>query len=182
MKISDLHPDKKNARRRNARASRTIEHSLKELGAGRSIVIDKHGQIIAGNGVIENAGKAGITEVEVVQSDGSKIIAVQRMDLDLDSPKARQLAVADNRTAELAEWDPNILAGFSTELNLEPYFTTKELTALKVLPVDDSAATDQSGALGSTYSVLVTLADEASQLALLERLMGEGFECRSLIA
>jgi hypothetical protein len=59
----------------NSRASGTIEHSLKELGAGRSIVIDKHGQIIARNGVIENASKAGITEVDVIQSVGTKIIA-----------------------------------------------------------------------------------------------------------
>jgi DNA methylase len=103
---------------------------LKELGTGRSIVIDKHGNIIAGNGVIENAKAAGITDVEVVQSDGSKIIAVQRTDLDLDSDdKARQLSIADNRTAELAEWNPENLAEF-TDLDLKPYFTDEELIEL----------------------------------------------------
>jgi hypothetical protein len=130
MKISDLQYDKKNPRRRNDRASKTIQHSLKELGAGRSIVIDKYGQIIAGNGVIENANAAGITDIEVIQSDGSKIIAVQRTDLDLDSDdKARQLSIADNRTAELAEWNPENLAEF-TDLDLQPYFTDDELREL----------------------------------------------------
>ena len=102
MKLTDQTFDKKNACRRYVRVSGTIEHSLNELGAGGSIVIDKHGQIIAGNGVIENASKAGITEVHVIQSDGTKIVAVQRVDLDLDAdPKARQPAISDNRTAEL---------------------------------------------------------------------------------
>lgn len=131
MKLTDLTFDKKNARRRNSRASGTIEHSLKELGAGRSIVIDKHGQIITGNGVIENANKAGITEVDVIQPDGTRIIAVQRVDLDLDAdPKARQLAIADNRTAELAEWNPEVLAALATDLDLKPYFSAEELSEI----------------------------------------------------
>ena len=95
MKLSELKPDVRNARKRNKRASSTIEHSLKTLGAGRSIVIDKHGAIIAGNGVVENAAKAGITDIEVIQSDGSRIIAVQRVDLDLNTDaKARSHAAA----------------------------------------------------------------------------------------
>jgi len=171
MKLSELKPDVRNARKRNKRASSTIEHSLKTLGAGRSIVIDKHGAIIAGNGVVENAAKAGITDIEVIQSDGSRIIAVQRVDLDLNTDaKARELAVADNRSAELAEWNPEILSELSGEIDLQPYFTAVELQRLKVLPVDDPAATDQSGTLGDAYSVLVTCSDEASQLALLQRL------------
>ena len=114
---------------------------MKELGAGRSIVIDRNGQIIAGNGVIENASKAGITEIEVVQSDGSKLIAVMRTDLDLDSDdKARQLAVADNRTAELAEWIPEVLAELSTDLDLQPYFSDEELSEITGLSDSDSTA------------------------------------------
>jgi hypothetical protein len=137
MHISDLKTDSKNARKRTARGHEVIEHSLRELGAGRSIVIDKNGAIIAGNGVIESAEKAGITEIQVVPSDGSKLVAVQRTDLDLTTDaKARQLAFADNRTAELAEWDA---AGFVDlgDLNLKPFFTESELgkiTAIKAQP------------------------------------------------
>jgi len=79
LKSSDLRFDKRNVRKRNRRASETIEHSLRELGAGRSVVIDRNGEIVAGNGVVESASKAGITDVEVKQSDGTKIIAVQRI-------------------------------------------------------------------------------------------------------
>lgn len=131
MHISDFKHDKKNARRRTARGHEAIEHSLRELGAGRSIVIDKNGAIIAGNGVIESAEKAGITEVQVIPSDGSKIIAVQRLDLDLDTDdKAKQLAVADNRTGELAEWVPENLKGLAADLDLKPFFTESELAKI----------------------------------------------------
>lgn len=131
MQVTDLKSDKKNARKRTTRGHEAIEHSLRELGAGRSIVIDKKGVIIAGNGVIESAEKAGITEVQVIPSDGSKIIAVQRLDLDLDTDdKARQLAVADNRTGELAEWVPENLKDLASDLDLKPFFTESELTKI----------------------------------------------------
>ena len=131
MKISDLKHDKRNARKRTSRGSKAIEHSLRELGTGRSIVIDKHGNIVAGNGVVEAAQSAGITEIDVIQSDGSKLVVVQRTDLDLDTDvKAKQLAIADNRTAEFAVWDTSNLKQISTELDLKPFFIAAELEQL----------------------------------------------------
>lgn len=131
MNISDLRPDKHNARTRTKRGAAAIEASLKQLGAGRSIVIDQNGKVIAGNGVLENAERAGITEVQVVESDGSKIIAVQRTDLNLDTDtKAKQLAIADNRTAELAEWVPEVLSELSVSVDFKPYFSDSELTKI----------------------------------------------------
>jgi hypothetical protein len=48
------------------------------------------------------AEKAGLKDLLVVQTDGTKIIAVQRTDLDMRTDKrARELAIADNRVAEL---------------------------------------------------------------------------------
>ena len=149
------------------------------------MLIDRDGVIIAGNKTAEQALAAGM-DVIVVQSDGTKLIAVQRTDLSLDDPKAQGLAIADNRTSELGlDWDADVLKELVPDLDLQPYFSTDELEVilgLKATPEDEPAATDQSGTLGSTYNVLVTCNDEASQLALLERLTGEGYECRSLIA
>lgn len=136
MRITDLNPDPHNARKRTKRGSQTIAHSLREFGAGRSIVIDKHGTVIAGNGVLESAEAAGITELQVIKSDGSKLIAVQRTDLDLSvDAKAKQLAIADNRTAELAEWVPEVLADMA-DLDLQPFFNSGELRAITNMGVD----------------------------------------------
>lgn len=61
-----------------------IENSLRNFGAGRSILLDQNGKIIAGNKTVENAGAIGLEDVLVVQTDRNKLVAVQRMDLDLD--------------------------------------------------------------------------------------------------
>jgi hypothetical protein len=132
MKVSDLIPDRRNANKGTKRGHAAVAHSLREFGAGRSILIDREGRIIAGNKTAANAAAAGIDDVIVVQTDGSQIIAVQRTDLDLESdPKAKALAVADNRSAELGlEWDPAILGELSGDLDLKPFFTDAELSGI----------------------------------------------------
>jgi hypothetical protein len=105
-KVADLTPDAQNAHKGTERGGAMIEDSLRRFGAGRSIVIDKHGNVIAGNKTLEHAGSIGMENVIVVQTDGSKIVAVQRMDLDLKKDaRAKELAVADNRTGQVSlEW------------------------------------------------------------------------------
>lgn len=134
--LDSLIPDAKNANKGTARGNKAVEDSLSLYGAGRSILIDRNGNIIAGNKTSRNAAAAGIDEVIIVPSDGSKLIAVQRMDIDLDSPEGRALAISDNRTSELGlEWNPEILAEFATDLDLKPFFTDDELN--DILPASD---------------------------------------------
>src|SRR5688572_27350020 len=83
-----------------------LADSLRKYGAGRSILLDRNGRIIAGNKTTEGAAEAGLEDVLIVESDGTKLIAVKRTDLDLlEGDSARELAYIDNRAAELAEWD-----------------------------------------------------------------------------
>ena len=100
-KLSELTPDHSNANRGTERGRYALEASLRKYGAGRSILIDKHGRIIAGNKTAETAADVGIDDVIVVQTDGRQVVAVQRTDLDLDSNEARELAYADNRVGQL---------------------------------------------------------------------------------
>jgi ParB-like chromosome segregation protein Spo0J len=106
--IKDLKPDPRNARKHNPRNIGMVEESLQEVGAARSIVIDENNVVLAGNGVIEAAGNAGITKLKVVDADGSTIIAVRRT--GLTAKQKTRLALLDNRAAELAEWDAEVLA------------------------------------------------------------------------
>jgi hypothetical protein len=156
------------------------------LGAGRSILVDKNGTLIAGNKTVTAALRADIDpDAIVVQTDGTKLVVVQRTDLDLTTDsRAKQLAIADNRTAELGlEWNPTVIADLASEMDLKPYFTDDELAKL----LDDGEVTgttseDQTGELTGTYSVMVECGSEQSQLELMEKLIAEGFTCRSLIA
>jgi len=107
QKLADLTPDPNNANLGTERGMNLLETSLAQFGAGRSILVDKHGKIIAGNKTAETAGSLGMDDVIVVETDGTKVVAVQRTDLDLDNDiKARELAYADNRISELdLNWD-----------------------------------------------------------------------------
>jgi hypothetical protein len=99
-KISDLIPDDKNFNKGSEFGNSLIEKSFRKFGAGRSILIDKNNRIIAGNKSVENAMAIGMHEVQIVESDGTKIIAVKRTDIDLDSPQGREMALADNASAK----------------------------------------------------------------------------------
>lgn len=127
--ISDLVPDPENRRRHNPRNIGMVVDALHKVGAARSIVIDENNVILAGNGVTEAAGEAGITKVRVVEASGDEIIAVRRVGLTAE--QKRSLAIADNRAAELAEWDPEQLAADAAAgLELEPWFSDRELEGI----------------------------------------------------
>jgi sporulation protein YlmC with PRC-barrel domain len=105
-KLKDLIPDNKNFNKGTEYGNSLIEKSLRKFGSGRSILIDKNNRIIAGNKTVENAAAIGLEDLQIVESDGTKIIAVKRTDIDLDSKEGRELALADNATAKAnIDWD-----------------------------------------------------------------------------
>lgn len=106
-----------------------VVDALHQVGAARSIVIDEDNVILAGNGVTEAAAEAGITKLHVVDVDGSTLVAVRRT--GLTSEQKRALAIYDNRTAELAEWNAEQLkADLDAGLSLQPWFSEQEADAL----------------------------------------------------
>ena len=136
--INSLHSDHKNARRRTDRSAKLIEESLKRYGAARSIVIDEDNRILAGNGTIEGAKAAGIKNVRIIETDGTEIIAVKRTGLSEDEKVG--LALADNRTSDLSDWDQEMLRCLSEEHDLEPWFEQEdldELLAVTELPPEE---------------------------------------------
>ena len=131
VKIGALVFDPRNANKGTARGRKMLGKSLKAHGAGRSILVDKHGNVIAGNKTLEQAIAAGHKDVLVVKTDGSQLVAVQRTDLDLADKKAKALAIADNRVAEVGlEWDAAVLAEMSKDVDLSQMFTEDELAEL----------------------------------------------------
>ena len=101
--------DERNYRKHSTENKAIIKKSLKECGAGRSILLDNSDTIIAGNGVYEQAKKLKIP-VKVIETDGKELIAVKRTDLENDDEKRRNLAVMDNSTSDLSEFDIDLLA------------------------------------------------------------------------
>ncbi|NBN87525.1 MAG: DNA modification methylase [Proteobacteria bacterium] len=126
--ISDLKFDHKNARKRTDSSARLIQESLQRYGAARSIVIDEDNRILAGNGTIEGAKALGLTKLKVVEAAGDEIIAVRRSGLSEDDKVG--LALADNRAAELSDWDAEMLQQLSEEHDIAPWFDQEDLDAL----------------------------------------------------
>ena len=112
-KINELKSDHKNARKRTDKSANLIKNSLEQFGAARSIVIDEDNRILAGNGTVEGAKKAGIDNVRVIEADGTEIIAVKSTGLTEDQKVG--LALADNRSSDLSEWDNEMLKQLSEE-------------------------------------------------------------------
>jgi ParB-like chromosome segregation protein Spo0J len=102
--ISKLTLDPNNARKHSEKNLRAIAASLEKFGQRKPIVVHR-GVVIAGNGTVEAAKSLGWTDIS---------IAAVPDEWDADTAKA--YALADNRSAELAEWDESELAKQLLEL------------------------------------------------------------------
>ena len=126
--INSLVGDHKNARRRTDRSSQLIKESLQKYGAARSIVIDEDNRILAGNGTVQGAKDAGLKNVRIIDADGDEVIAVRRSGLTEDQKVG--LALADNRTGDLSEWDAEMLHQLSQEHDISDWFSKEDLDEL----------------------------------------------------
>lgn len=90
--IDDLTEDPRNARRHGDRNLTAIRFSLAAHGQQRPVVIDADNVILAGNGTVKAAKQLGWKSVQAIV-------------VPLTGTEAMAYAIADNRTAELAEWD-----------------------------------------------------------------------------
>ena len=155
--------DKRNYRKHSDKNKDLINKSLKECGAGRSIVIDNEENIIAGNGIYEQAQKLGL-KTKVIETDGSELVVVKRTDLATDDEKRKQLAVMDNSTSDTSEFDFELItADFDTE-KLEDW-GIDDFTTMEVAEIDmpDLASGDKSPFQQMTFTLADAQADIIKQ-------------------
>jgi site-specific DNA-methyltransferase (adenine-specific) len=106
VNINSLTPDPANARKHDGRNLKAIENSLVKFGQRKPICVTPDSIVVAGNGTLEAAKNLGWTE-----------IAIARTPVGWTWEQIRAFAPADNRTAELAEWDDKVLADQLLELD-----------------------------------------------------------------
>ena len=96
--IDSVVPDPENARRHGRRNMEAIKQSLERFGQRLPIVVQKQGRVIrAGNGRWLGAKELGWQRIAVLEVDEGDMDAIA-------------YALADNQTAELAEWDDEVLS------------------------------------------------------------------------
>lgn len=123
-KVSELANDPANARKHDDRNIEAIKASLQRFGQQKPIVVDSSGVVRAGNGTLQAAKALGWETIECVVTD-------------LKGAEATAYAIADNRSAELAEWDDDVLtatlqslADEDPSLLVDAGFDEKELARL----------------------------------------------------
>ena len=70
-RLCELSSDPHNANRGTDRGRAALERSLRDYGAGRAVLIDKHGRVIAGNKTVEQAKRLNLP-LRVVKTDGHR--------------------------------------------------------------------------------------------------------------
>lgn len=96
-KLSDIRPYEKNPRK-NDEAVKYVAESISQFGFKVPIVIDKDGIIVAGHTRYKAAKKLNLKEVPCIVAD------------DLTEEQVKAFRLADNKVAEKAEWDFELLA------------------------------------------------------------------------
>lgn len=106
VQIDSLTFDPTNARKHDAKNLDAIAGSLKLFGQRKPIVVTPDNVVVAGNGTLQAAKNLGWTE-----------ITIARTPRGWTWEQIKAFALADNRTAELAEWDSAVLADQLLELD-----------------------------------------------------------------
>jgi len=94
--LEQLHNDPANVRKHGEQNLAAIKASLARFGQQKPIVVNRDGVVVAGNGTLMAARALGWRTVKAVRTG-------------LEGAEATAFAIADNRTAELAEWDESAL-------------------------------------------------------------------------
>ncbi len=171
-RLDEITPYENNPRD-NDQAVDAVASSIKEFGFKVPIVIDAQGVIVAGHTRHKAAKKLGLEKVPCIVAD------------DLSDEQIRAFRLADNKTAELADWNEDLLAqelaeiedidmtlfGFgdeesdlADELEDNPSPEMQELmekSALVIIDVDNAIANGYATLMGEVLDAMGEAGDDA---------------------
>jgi ParB-like chromosome segregation protein Spo0J len=167
ISVADLSLDPSNVRKHSRRNLDAIKASLRKFGQQKPIVVDAKGIVLAGNGALTAAKELGWTEIQIVRTD-------------LEGVEATAFAIADNRTAELAEWDDN-LGEVLQSLASDGYDLTQigfDQSDLDALLSESESAEKKEVQIVSALEVIVECENEDQQKLAYDLLTEKGLKCR----
>lgn len=188
VKVSDLKFDDHNANEGTESGSELLRKSIENLGFGRSVLVDRNYQLIAGNKTTEQAIETGAENAIVVETDGTQLIVVKRTDLDLSNPddnRGRALALADNKIAEInLKWNPDEMQiHFDAAMSVgipDIIFNVTNMNVSVGGTDGNGEPKDLSGRIEHLYKIEIEFADETEQAEAFESLTAAGYNCKIL--
>ena len=169
MKIIDIAIDKlkeyENNPRVNDAAVEKVAASIHEFGFKVPVIVDNENVIVCGHTRVKAAKRLNLAAVPCIVAD------------DLSDEQIKAFRLADNKTAEFAEWDDE-------KLKAELAAIEFDMTLFGFADGDDKTSTtereDLSDTVAEVYEVIVECADETEQEEVYNRLQEEGLQCRVL--
>lgn len=160
--IATLAPYAKNSRKHSAAQVRQIAASIREFGFTIPVLISEYGTIIAGHCRVMAAQHLGITDIPVIIAEG------------WTTTQIRAYVIADNRLAQGATWDLDVLGA---ELASLEDFDLRVLGFVDWQPTQDDFRREEPE---REYAVQINVEGESEQLALIAELRNRGLRCRAL--
>ncbi len=169
--IDSIELDPRNARTHDDANLRSIRASLLKFGQRLPLLVNRrNNQVEAGNGRLIVARDLGWTHIAVVWVE--------------DDPAAQSgFSIADNRTAELAAWNDDLLADLIAEIQTNTPDLADDLLLDDLLPDSEDDADEESKAqdVPESFSVVVECKTEEKQKTLYDQLTRQGHKCRLLV-
>ena len=113
-----------NARKHPKTQIKQIARSIQEFGFNNPVLVDENNIIIAGHGRVMAAKQLGMSQVPTVRVEG------------LTEEQIRAFVIADNRLAENAEWDNEILSLELQHLSVNDESVDVTLTGFEIAEID----------------------------------------------
>lgn len=165
-KLGDIHPYEKNPRK-NEKAVEYVAKSIKEFGFLVPIVLDKNDVIAAGDTRYKAAKKLKLKEVPTISAD------------NLTDEQVKAFRLADNKVAEQAEWDIDLLGEELSDIldiDMEDFgfsFSEEDVEVVEDAPVIEPKK-DPVTKLGYMWKMggHLLLCGDSTNITDVERLMG----------
>ena len=159
IRTADLIPYEHNPRK-NEKAVEKVANSIREFGFKSPIIVDRNNVIVCGHTRQQAALQLGIDAVPCIRAD------------DLSDEQIKAYRLADNKTAEMSEWDFDEL---SKELDalMDDFDMTQFGFEFK-----DEKTKEKDVDVKEVYEVIIECENEVEQEAVFDKLSEEGYVCR----
>jgi ParB-like chromosome segregation protein Spo0J len=165
--LGELRKYPRNARTHSDDQVIMLAKLFREFGFTQPILIDENNLILAGHGRLAAAELSGMPRVPSVRIVG------------LSEAQKRAYILADNRSAEKAGWDRDLLKLEIGELRLDADFDM-DLTGFTTKDIMRLESTGSGDGDGLKYKIIVDCENETAQAALMDTLEKQGFSVRAL--
>jgi len=166
--LDELHLDANNARAHDKKNLEALMGSLRQFGQRKPIVVTEDNVVVAGNGTVIAARMLNWSKIDVVKTPEN-----------WTEEQTMAFALADNRTAELATWDNEVLAEQLLELQDFGFLIEEIGFVIK----EEKEKTDETGEMAwdERYEVVIECPNEFQQQELLNRFTIEGYKVRAIV-